>query len=234
MKIGCYIPEQISSVLYSMAGDDCSLHHELDRLTPKQQVDHAENQMLTCALQVALVGLGKRIDYVSMAKQFEDKEWSTLLTHYLQMFKRVGLESVGSENLSYHPLDNFYDSVSRNLPEVDLVNLYMISGSNSLLHQNSHSLEISRNTNSKLHFSDHAPGAGIPVPITKVFRKRDIQEGEADDFFSKNPKGLMVKLLGLAGARNVFSAGQRPAHVVDSAVQNGEETGEISSEIQVG
>ena len=35
-------------------------------------------------------------------------------------------------------------------------------------------------------------------------------------------------------ARNVFSAGQRPAHVVDSAVQNGEETDEISSEIQVG
>ncbi len=87
MKIGCYIPEQISSVFYSMAGDDCSLHHDLDKLTPKQHVDHAENQMLTCALQVALVGLGKRIDYVSMAEQFEDQEWSALLFHYLQMFK---------------------------------------------------------------------------------------------------------------------------------------------------
>ena len=206
MKIGCYVPEQIASVLYSMAGDDCSLHHELDKLTPKQQVDHAENQMLTCALQVALVGLGKSIDYVSMAKQFDNKEWSSLLSHYLQMFKRIGLESVGSENIFYHPLDNFYNSVSRSLPEVDLVNLYMISGSNSVLHQNSNALEISRNTNSKLHFSYHAPSAGIPVPVTKVFRKRGIQEGEADDFFSKNPKGLMVKLLGLAGARNVFSA----------------------------
>ena len=206
MKIGCYVPEQIASVLYSMAGDDCSLHHELDKLTPKQQVDHAENQMLTCALQVALVGLGKSIDYVSMAKQFDNKEWSSLLSHYLQMFKRIGLESVGSENIFYHPLDNFYNSVSRSLPEVDLVNLYMISGSNSVLHQNSNALEISRNTNSKLHFSYHAPSAGIPVPVTKVFRKRGIQEGEADDFFSKNPKGLMVKLLGLAGARNVFPA----------------------------
>ena len=57
-----------------------------------------------------------------------------------------------------------------------------------------------------MHFSDHAPAAGIPVPVTKVFSKSDIQKGEAEDFFSKNQNGLMVKLLGLAGARNVFMA----------------------------
>ena len=58
MKVGSFVPEQLASVLYAMAGDDCSLHHDLDSLTPKQQVDHQENQILTCALQVALTGLG--------------------------------------------------------------------------------------------------------------------------------------------------------------------------------
>ena len=62
MKVGSFIPEQSASTLYAMAGDDCSLHHDLSSLTPKQQVDHEENQVLTCALQVALVGLGKNND----------------------------------------------------------------------------------------------------------------------------------------------------------------------------
>ena len=51
MKVGSFIPEQSASTLYAMAGDDCSLHHDLSSLTPKQQVDHQENQVLTCALQ---------------------------------------------------------------------------------------------------------------------------------------------------------------------------------------
>ena len=55
MKVGSFIPEQPASTLYAMAGDDCSLHHDLSSLTPKQQADHQENQVLTCALQVALV-----------------------------------------------------------------------------------------------------------------------------------------------------------------------------------
>ena len=66
MKVGSFVPEQLASVLYAMAGDDCSLHHDLDSLTPKQQVDHQENQILTCALQVALTGLGKANDYVAL------------------------------------------------------------------------------------------------------------------------------------------------------------------------
>ena len=48
MKVGSFIPEQSASTLYAMAGDDCSLHHDLSSLTPKQQVDHQENQVLTC------------------------------------------------------------------------------------------------------------------------------------------------------------------------------------------
>jgi len=206
MKIGCYIPDQAGTVLYAMAGDDCSLHHDLEELTPKQQTDHAENQMLTCALQVALSGLGKSVDYVPMAAQFNEENWSALLLHYLDMFRRVGLESVDFKHLSYHPLDKFYESVARNIPSVDLVNLYMVSGSNQVLHKDSLALNVSRNTNSKLHFAEHAPMAGIQVPVTKIYSKLAIEHGDADEFFRANKTGLMVKILGLAGSRNVFPA----------------------------
>lgn len=50
MKVGSFVPEQDGRVLYAMAGDDCSLHHDLESLTPKQQADHRENRILTCAL----------------------------------------------------------------------------------------------------------------------------------------------------------------------------------------
>jgi hypothetical protein len=61
MQVGSFVPEQTDSALYVMAGDDCSLHHDLGSLTPKQQGDHYENQVLTCALQIALTGLGKKV-----------------------------------------------------------------------------------------------------------------------------------------------------------------------------
>ena len=206
MKIGSYTPQQSSSVLYAMIGDDCSLHHDLEELTPKQQADHAENQMLTCALQVALVGLGKSIDRVAMAKQFEEKPWLDLLSHYVAMFQKLALTPVTSSNMSFHPMDRFYEHLSEDIPPVDLLNLYMVSGSNMVLHKSTEALEISRNTNSKLHFAKNAPAAGIPVPVTKIYKKSQIADGDASQFFTKNSDGLMVKLLGLAGARNVHTA----------------------------
>ena len=83
-------------------------------------------------------------------------------------------------------------------------NLYMISGSNEALHR-PEALAVSRNVNSKLHFAEHAPAAGLPVPQTEVYSKRAIREGEADRLFAELPNGVMVKLLGLAGSRNVFA-----------------------------
>ena len=75
MKVGSFIPERSAPTLYAMAGDDCSLHHDLSSLTPKQRVDHQENQVLTCALQVALVGLGKTSDHVALGTPFTDPAW---------------------------------------------------------------------------------------------------------------------------------------------------------------
>lgn len=207
MKIGTFVPEQTKTTLYAMAGDDCSLHHDLNQLTPKQQYDHWENQMLTCALQVALNGLGKPQDHVAMVNQFVDPVWADLLNHYRAMFEAMGLATVSREHLAFHGLEDFYRAVATALPEVELVNLYMFSGSNAVLHNNDQAYSISRNVNSKLHFALHAPAAGVPVPQTQIFTKAALRDGMANTMFDDHPEGLMVKLLGLAGARNVFRAG---------------------------
>ena len=204
MKIGSFVPEQAASVLYAMAGDDCSLHHDLSKLTPKQQVDHQENQVLTCALQVALTGLGKPNDYVALSDPFVEDEWKNMLHQYAESFRAMGLETVPECNWQYHPMNGYYESVATEPPAVDLLNLYMISGSNAPLHANAEALRISRNVNSKLHFAENAPLAGIPVPHTQIFLKQDIANGAANDFYAAHPNGVMVKLLGLAGSRNVF------------------------------
>jgi hypothetical protein len=205
MKVGSFIPEQSASTLYAMAGDDCSLHHDLSSLTPKQQVDHQENQVLTCALQVALIGLGKTSDHVALGTPFTELTWRELLGHYSEMFAAMGLDSIPDSQWQFHPLEGYYESVANSLPEVELTNLYMISGSNRPLHQNPEALAVSRNVNSKLHFAEHAPLAGLPVPRTEVYSKRSIREGGADRLFLALPNGVMVKLLGLAGSRNVFA-----------------------------
>ena len=225
MQVGSFVPEQTDSALYAMAGDDCSLHHDLGSLTPKQQVDHYENQVLTCALQIALTGLGKKVDHVALAEAFQEAPWHAHLCHYSQMFQQMGLESVPASHWQYHPLDGFYESVSQTLPAVELLNLYMWSGSNFPLHQDQSALDMSRNVNSKLHFAQHAPVAGLPVPQTQVYAKSDIAAGDADHFFAANAAGLMMKLLGLAGSRNVFK--------VDSTAQCLERIEEYDEEVLV-
>ena len=167
MKIGSFVPEQAASVLYAMAGDDCSLHHDLSKLTPKQQVDHQENQVLTCALQVALTGLGKPNDYVALSDPFVEPGWNNMLHQYAESFRVMGLETVPECNWQYHPMNGYYESVATEPPAVDLLNLYMISGSNAPLHANAEALRISRNVNSKLHFAENAPLAGIPVSLAR-------------------------------------------------------------------
>ena len=157
MKVGSFIPEQAASTLYAMAGDDCSLHHDLSSLTPKQQVDHQENQVLTCALQVALVGLGKTTDHVALGTPFTDPAWRAMLGHYSEMFAAMGLDSVPDSQLQFHPLDGYYESVAKSLPEVDLTNLYMISGSNEPLHQDPEALAVSRKVNSCLLYTSPSP-----------------------------------------------------------------------------
>ena len=209
MKVGSFSPAQKKPVLYAMAGDDCSLHHDMDQLTARQQVDHAENQMLTAALQVALTGLGKPGDEVALVDQFQQSEWQSLLSHYRQLFEGMNLDPVLPGGLHYVSQDAYYQQVADIDSAAGLLNLYMISGSNAVLHRNDKALAVSQNVNSKLHFARNAPAAGIPVPETHIFTKAQIQQGDADTFFSRNAGGVMVKILGLAGARNVIAVTSR-------------------------
>jgi hypothetical protein len=209
MKVGSFSPAQKKPVLYAMAGDDCSLHHDMDQLTARQQVDHAENQMLTAALQVALTGLGKPGDEVALVDQFQQSEWQSLLSHYRQLFEGMNLDPVLPGGLHYVSQDAYYQQVADIDSAAELLNLYMISGSNAVLHRNDKALAVSQNVNSKLHFARNAPAAGIPVPETQIFTKTQIQQGDADTFFNRNAGGVMVKILGLAGARNVIAVTSR-------------------------
>jgi len=204
VKTGSFIPLQTDPVLYAMAGDDCSLHHDLHQLTPKQQLDHQENQMLTCALQVALTGLGKSKDHVALADVFNASPWQANLAHYCDMFIDMGLQTIPRSNWQFHAINDFYPGVKSAVPPVAIINLYMVSGSNWPLHQSARALQISRNLNSKLHFAAHAPASDIPTPPTEIYTKQALSAGAADAFFASHPEGVMMKLLGLAGSRNVF------------------------------
>ena len=133
MKVESFTCEQAGRVLYAMAGDDCSLHHDLAALTPKQQVDHRENQILTCALQLALIGLGKASDQVALAVSFGKNPsscWSTT-----ECCSRAWAWAVSSDNLQYHDLDSFYQALAARNHDVDLINLYMVGGGNAVLRQ---------------------------------------------------------------------------------------------------
>ncbi len=187
----------------SMAGDDCSLHFDLDKLTDKQREDHVSNQVLTAMLQVALLYIGKPGDEVCLYDTFTNAPWHEALARYQRMFQSMGLAADGFADVSHHPVDGFYESVAGTPTAVEKENLYLVSQSNWPLHQSAEQLTTSRNLNSKVHFAAHAPGFGIPVPATLHVSKADIHGAQVAAFFAAHGAPLVLKTLGLAGARNV-------------------------------
>ncbi len=225
VRAGSFVPGQPFDCLYAMAGDDCSLHFDLGALTVGQKEDHLANQVLTGMLLTALNGIGRPGDYVAMYDVHNQNPWRSLLDRYRAWHRLMGLSGVPENQLSWHPVDTYYASVARNLPDVSRVNLYMVSGSNAVLHQDEPALEISRAVNSKVHFAEHAPAAGLPVPDTLVTTRAGLNGADATRFFSKHQAGVMVKTLGLAGARNVVA--------VDSLEQAKEYVSEYDDELDV-
>ncbi len=202
---GPFVPTAQRSMRYAMAGDDCSLHFELEARTPRQQADHRSNQVLTAMLQVALLYIGKAHDEVCLYDEFRAAPWAQALARYRGMFADLGLEPVQESRLRFHPLETFYESVAATPRQAELDNLYMVSGSNMPVHGDPEALEVSRALNSKVHFAEHAPAFGLPVPPTLHVRKRELGGAEVADFFADHGAPLMCKTLGLAGARNVTS-----------------------------
>ncbi|MGB1686736.1 MAG: hypothetical protein ACPHE0_09740, partial [Pseudomonadales bacterium] len=207
MRAGSFFPGKNYTSLFAMAGDDCSLHFDLDQLTEKQQADHLSNVELTAMLQVALAGIGHSGDHLALYDAYQQPSWQACLARYHAMFTRMVGDTVPLSHFSYHPKFTFYESVAGLVeakPDLtDVVNLYMSSGSNSVIHQDPELLAVNRNVNSKKHFAEHAPDWGITCPDTLVTTKAALGDADVADFFARHDNQIMVKLLGLAGARNV-------------------------------
>ena len=200
---GPFSPETQLPMRISMAGDDCSLHFDLDNLTPKQAQDHLSNQVLTGMLQVALLYIAKPEDEVSLYDTFLEPQWQNALLNYHQMFSDMGLAPTPWSQVRYHDVESFYPSTASEPSSCTLENLYMISGSNFPLHQSSSMLNVSRKVNSKFHFAQHAPSAGIDVPATLCTTKQALTNATTQQFISQHGLPMMLKTNGLAGARNV-------------------------------
>jgi hypothetical protein len=205
VRAGSYFPGQPASTLYAMAGDDCSLHFDLNTLTEKQLADHVSNIELTAMLQVALLGIGKQADHVALFNEFQRPPWRGTLDFYRRAFAEMGVPPVPEPNCHYYPREGFYEAVAADQVDTDLTTLYMVSGSNAILHRSDAALAISQRVNSKMQLAADAAQWGIPVPETMVCRKRDLDSVEVSGFFNAHDNQVMVKLKGLAGARNVTS-----------------------------
>ncbi len=207
MKAGSFFPGTHYSSLYAMAGDDCSLFYDLNALTEKQRADHEANVELTAMLQVALACVGHADDYLALYDEYEKPHWMAMLRRYHGFFKSMVADVVPMEHFSYHPKYTYYDSVASLVEQqpllTDVVNLYMSSGSNAIIHKDPDLLKINQNVNSKKHFAENAPDFGIPTPETLVCTRADLGSEAVAQFFSRHKNQIMAKLLGLAGARNV-------------------------------
>jgi hypothetical protein len=203
MRAASFMPGQTMSTTFAVASDDTSLHFDINNLTERQKKDDAESSDLMGFLQVAQIGLGKPADYVMMYDNFAAAPWPDRLATYTDFFTRMGTNPVPAEHRHMHPVEGYYDSVSKALPETDSITLYMISGTNGVLHNDPAAYAISQNVNSKVHFAAHAPGFGIPVPDTLVVTKGTLGSIEVKDFMAKHNHEIILKTLGLAGARNV-------------------------------
>ncbi len=203
MPAAPYYPNQTQPTLFAMAGDDCSLHFDLAQLTPKQQADHRANQDLTAMLQVAHLYIGKPTDEVALFDGFEEARWQKTLNRYHAAFEAMGTEPVPLANCHFYPKETFYQSVAAVSGRPDLTTLYMTSGSNTPLHRDVAALKVSKAVNSKKHFALTAPGFGIPTPDTLLCTKADLSGEAVAPFFEKHGHQIILKTLGLAGARNV-------------------------------
>ena len=207
MKAGSFFPSEKYTSLFAMAGDDCSLFFDLENLTEKQKADHLSNVELTAMLQIALACIGNSNDYLAVYDEYKNPLWNKTLRQYLDFYERMVGQVIPLKNFSYHPKFDFYESVAtyanQNKGIADVVNFYMTSGSNAVIHQNDELLRVNRNVNSKKHFAENAPNFGIPTPDTIIINKSQLGSHEVSDFFSKYQNKVMIKLLGLAGARNV-------------------------------
>jgi len=192
----------LTPTCYAFFADDCELHFQESSFTPKQQEDHEANIVLTAMLQVALIYMGRGQDYVALHDTFNKPPWKNALSVYQALFEELIGDVIPAKHRLFAPRDGFYAHLAAQQLPGERLGLYMTSGSNQALHRDRDAWQRSANLNSKMHFAAHAPKAGIPVPETLVIKKSEL-ESTGGPFITNQPDGVMIKVQGLAGARNV-------------------------------
>ncbi|MDC0068045.1 hypothetical protein OAL10_04505 [Gammaproteobacteria bacterium] len=205
MKVAAFAPGIKQSTVYVMSADDISMHFDLNNLTPKQHEEHESHKDLMGFLQTSLIGIGKPSDHLMLYEEFEQAPWPARLQRLAEFFESMGLDTISSAHWHYHPKHTFYESVAVELPATETVTLYSIAGSNAVLHNDPEALRVSQDLNSKVHFAEHAPAFGIPVPDTLVTTKAELNSDRVAAFMQKHGNVVMLKILGLSGARNVIA-----------------------------
>lgn len=203
MKAGAYAPNRPETTLYAMSGDDIPMYFDMDKLTPKQQADHAVNVDLLGHQQVSLMAISKPEDYVAVYDDFRKPPYAALLERFHGLQSSLGLPMVPLDHLVYAPKDSYYEAVAANLPPVAMVNLLMVSPSNRALHNDQEGIARNLMLNSKFHFAEHAPSFGIPTPETLITSQPLTCNPEAEFFFARHQGQVMLKMTGFAGGRNV-------------------------------
>ena len=201
-------PDRSRQISHSPSISSCApttarLHFDGDALTPRQREDDAANVVLTAMLQVALTYMGKRKDHAAYHELFKAEPWQETLLAYNATFEALFGDVIPPQNYHYIPTEKFYEAVAVTPMPAELLGLYMISGSNFPLHGSRDAWRMSQRVNSKMHFAANAPGADIPVPNTLVTTRADLESAEVEAFFDACDHRVMVKIQGLAGARNV-------------------------------
>ncbi len=203
MDAAPFAPGQERPVFFAMCGDDCELFFERDQFNEKQQAEHRENRDLTSLLQVALMFMGKPADHVALFDTFLEPPWRGLLDTYNRLFGQICGAVVPLAHCHFHPHESFYAQVAAQRTPGALAGLYMISGSNQAVHQSDHNWSISQAVNAKTRLAQDASAYGIPTPETMLTTKGDLSSPEVSAFFARHNNQLMLKIKGLAGARNV-------------------------------
>lgn len=203
VKVAPYFPHQQSAVFFAISADDCLLHFRREALTEKQLADDTANKDLIALLQVGSMFVAKPGDQVAVYEDFNREPWRTTLARYHAGFQQLGLSPVDFDDLHFHPREDFYRPLAESPPDADLVTVYLLSGSNEALHPSPDLLDLSRTVNSKMHLARNAAEQGIPVPDTLVCTKGTLADARPRRFLDAHGGEVMLKVMGLAGARNV-------------------------------
>ena len=205
MKVNSFMPRQEGKVQFAISADDCLLHFEANERKARQLEDDRSIKDLISMLQVATLFLGKPEDRTCLYEAFAKQPWQQSLRVYRSMFEEMGLSPIPIEHIAYNPRSDFYAPLAAQSSDLlpELLTVYLISGSNRKVHETDRALEVSRDVNSKIMLARRAGGAGIPVPQTMVTRNAELESEHVESFIDSHGPVVMLKIMGLAGARNV-------------------------------